>query len=111
MIRYLEGGESHGKGSVAIIEGLPAGIPLDLEFINRQLARRQGGHGRGGRMKIEKDKVEIFTGVRDGKTIGSPVALMVHNKDWANWEKIMSAEPGAAICKRRVTSLALAMLI
>lgn len=103
LIRYLEGGESHGKGSVAVIEGLPAGIPLDLEFINKQLARRQGGYGRGGRMKIEKDKVEILTGVRDGKTLGSPVTLMVHNRDWANWEDIMSAEPGAAVEKRRVT--------
>lgn len=103
MIRYLEGGESHGKGSVAIIEGLPAGIPIDIEFINTQLARRQGGYGRGGRMKIEKDRVEIFTGVRDGKTLGSPVTLLVHNRDWANWEDIMSAAPGAATEQRRVT--------
>ncbi len=103
MIRYLEAGESHGKGLVAIVEGLPAGIPVDIDFINMQLARRQGGHGRGGRMKIEKDKVEIITGVRDGKTIGSPVTLMVHNKDWANWEQIMGAEPGAAIDQRTVT--------
>lgn len=103
MIRYLEAGESHGKGLVAIIEGLPAGIPIDLDEINQQLARRQGGHGRGGRMKIEKDKVELITGVRDGKTLGSPVTLMIHNRDWANWEQIMSAEPGAAIDKKTVT--------
>lgn len=103
MIRYLEAGESHGKGLVAIIEGLPAGIPVDVEFINKQLARRQGGYGRGGRMKIEKDKVEIITGVRNGKTMGSPVTLMVHNRDWANWEEIMSPEPGAAIDKRVVS--------
>lgn len=103
MIRYLEAGESHGKGLAAIIEGLPAGIPIDLDEINQQLARRQGGHGRGGRMKIEKDKVELITGVRDGKTLGSPVTLMIHNRDWANWEQIMSAEPGAAIDKKTVT--------
>ena len=94
MIRYLEAGESHGKGLVAIIEGLPAGISVNIDAINRQLARRQGGHGRGGRMKIEKDKVEIITGVRDGKTMGSPVTLMIHNRDWANWEQIMASEPG-----------------
>lgn len=103
MIRYLEAGESHGKGLVAIIEGLPAGISIDLDFINAQLARRQGGHGRGGRMKIEKDKVELITGVRDGKTLGSPVTLMIQNKDWANWEQIMSAAPGAAIDQKTVT--------
>lgn len=103
MIRYLEAGESHGKGLVAIVEGLPAGIPVDLELINTQLARRQGGHGRGGRMKIEKDRVEILTGVRDGKTLGSPVTLMISNRDWANWERIMSAEAGAAVEERVVT--------
>ncbi|MGM9526134.1 MAG: chorismate synthase [Peptococcaceae bacterium] len=103
MVRYLEAGESHGKGLVAIVEGLPAGIPVDVAFINRQLARRQGGYGRGGRMKIEKDQVEIITGVRDGKTLGSPVTLMIYNRDWANWEEIMSAEPGAATDRRTVT--------
>lgn len=103
MIRYLEGGESHGKGLAAIIEGLPAGIPIDVALINQQLARRQGGYGRGGRMKIEKDKVEIFTGVRDGKTLGSPVTLMVHNRDWVNWEQIMQAEAGAATDQKTVT--------
>ena len=103
MIRYLEAGESHGKGLVAIIEGLPAGISVNIDAINRQLARRQGGHGRGGRMKIEKDKVEIITGVRDGKTMGSPVTLMIHNKDWANWENIMSSDPGAATDQKTVT--------
>lgn len=103
MIRYLEAGESHGKGLVAIIEGLPAGIPVDIELINTQLSRRQGGYGRGGRMKIEKDTVEVITGVRDGKTIGSPVTLMVHNKDWANWEQIMQAEPGALTDEKTVT--------
>lgn len=103
MIRYLEAGESHGKGLVAIVEGLPAGISIDIDFINQQLARRQGGYGRGGRMKIEKDQVELLTGVRDGKTIGSPVTLMIHNKDWANWEQIMSTQPGAAIDQKTVT--------
>ncbi len=103
MIRYLEAGESHGKGLVAIIEGLPAGIPVNVDAINRELARRQGGHGRGGRMKIEKDKVEIITGVRDGRTMGSPVTLMIHNKDWANWENIMASEPGADTDQKTVT--------
>lgn len=103
MIRYLAAGESHGKGLVAIIEGLPSGISLDLGFINEQLAKRQGGHGRGGRMKIEKDRVEFFTGVRDGKTMGSPVTMMIHNRDWANWEEIMSAEAGALVTEKTVT--------
>lgn len=103
MVRYLEAGESHGKGLFAIIEGLPAGIPLDLDYINAQLARRQGGHGRGGRMKIEKDRVEFMTGVRDGKTLGSPITMMIKNRDWENWETIMSSEAGCDIENRKVT--------
>lgn len=103
MVRYLEAGESHGKGLAAIIEGLPAGIPVNVDAINTQLARRQGGYGRGGRMKIEKDRVELFTGVRDGKTMGSPVTMIVYNKDWANWEEIMKAEEGADTSKRVLT--------
>lgn len=103
MIRYLSAGESHGKGLVAIIEGLPAGIVLDKGWIDQQLAKRQGGYGRGGRMKIERDQVEFLTGVRNGETIGSPVTVMIHNRDWANWEPIMSAEPGARIEQKTVT--------
>lgn len=92
MIRYLTAGESHGKALVGIIEGIPAGVPLSAEYINRQLSRRQRGYGRGGRMSIERDAVEILTGVRYGKTLGSPIALLVKNKDWENWTTVMSVE-------------------
>jgi chorismate synthase len=92
MIRYLTAGESHGKALVGIVEGMPAGVPISAEYINKQLWRRQQGYGRGGRMKIETDKVEILSGVRFGKTIGSPIALMVQNKDWENWTEKMAIE-------------------
>ena len=103
MLRYLSAGESHGKGLTAIIEGLPAGFALDKDRIDQQLAKRQGGYGRGGRMKIEQDQVEFLAGLRDGLTMGSPLCLMIHNRDWANWEKIMNSAPGAAIDERQVT--------
>ena len=93
MFRYLTAGESHGPQLTTIIEGLPAGIPLREEEINRELARRQCGYGRGGRMLIEKDVVEILSGVRWGETLGSPVTLAVKNKDWANWQEKMSSDP------------------
>jgi len=89
-IRYLTAGESHGQGLVGIIEGLPAGLEITEEDIAVDLKRRQMGHGRGGRMKIEKDKAQIFSGVRFGKTLGSPIALIVENKDWKNWQTRMS---------------------
>ena len=92
-MRYLTAGESHGPKLTTIIEGLPAGMPLLQEDINEQLARRQKGHGRGRRMQIEKDTVEITSGVRHGLTLGSPVALVVENNDWKHWTKIMGAEP------------------
>lgn len=92
MLRYLSAGESHGKGLVAIIEGLPSNIPIDLNAINTDLARRQHGYGRGNRMKIERDKVEIIAGVRDGKTLGTPLALMIENIDYKNWTNIMGVE-------------------
>jgi chorismate synthase len=92
MIRYLTAGESHGKALVGILEGMPAGVEISAEYINRQLWRRQQGYGRGGRMKIETDKVEILSGIRFGKTIGSPIALMIQNKDWQNWKDRMSVE-------------------
>ncbi len=92
MIRYLTAGESHGKALVGIIEGIPAGIPVSSEYINHQLWRRQQGYGRGGRMKIESDKVEILSGVRFGKTTGAPVALLVQNRDWENWERKMTVD-------------------
>ncbi|MBI3968914.1 MAG: chorismate synthase [Chloroflexi bacterium] len=92
MLRFLTAGESHGKGLVAVIEGLPAGVPLRADEINVQLARRQGGYGRGGRMKIENDRVEFIAGVRGGLTLGSPIALSVPNLDWVNWTTRMDAE-------------------
>lgn len=85
MFRFLTAGESHGPALTAIIEGIPAGLTLDLDQINADLARRQEGFGRGGRMKIEKDKAEITSGVRFGVTLGSPVTLLIHNRDWENW--------------------------
>lgn len=93
MMRYLTAGESHGPQLTTIIEGLPSLLPITAEQINYDLKRRQGGHGRGRRMQIEKDTVEIVGGVRHGKTLGSPVALVVKNDDWVHWTKIMGAEP------------------
>jgi len=90
MLRYLTAGESHGPQLTAIIEGIPANLELAEETINTDLARRQGGYGRGGRMQIEKDTVEILSGVRWGKTIGSPITLCVKNSDWVNWQEKMS---------------------
>ncbi len=90
MLRYLTAGESHGPQLTAIIEGMPAGFPLDAELINIDLARRQLGYGRGGRMQIETDHVEILSGVRWGKSIGSPITLCVVNRDWVNWQEKMS---------------------
>lgn len=92
-MRYLTAGESHGPQLTTIIEGLPAQLPLTAEMINKELKRRQGGHGRGRRMQIETDTVEITSGVRHGKTLGSPIALVVKNDDWKHWTKIMGAEP------------------
>ena len=92
-IRFLTAGESHGKCLTAIIEGLPAGINIDVDFINNELKRRQQGYGRGERMKIETDTVEITSGVRFGKTLGSPVTLVVKNRDFESWQKIMSVAP------------------
>ena len=91
--RFLTAGESHGKALVATIEGLPAGLPLEEGYIAKELARRQGGYGRGSRMKIERDRAEILSGVRHGITIGSPIALLIQNKDWENWQEVMSVSP------------------
>jgi len=93
QIRYLTAGESHGKTLVVIIEGFPSNLRIDLDKINEELARRQGGYGRGGRMKIEKDTAEIVSGVRFGKTTGSPISVLVKNRDWENWGTKMSVEP------------------
>jgi chorismate synthase len=91
--RFITAGESHGPGLVAIVEGMPAGLELDRERLDREMARRQLGHGRGGRMKIEADSVEIRSGVRHGRTLGGPVAVLVANRDYANWEERMSPWP------------------
>ena len=92
-LRFTTAGESHGPGLVAIVEGLPAGLDLDRERIDRDMARRQLGHGRGGRMKIERDAAEVRSGVRHGKTLGGPVAILVANRDYPNWEERMNPWP------------------
>src|ERR671927_504972 len=95
-LRFTTAGESHGPGLTAVLEGLPAGLELGPEDIDRDLARRQLGHGRGGRMKIESDRAEVTAGVRHGRTLGSPVALRIENRDYANWEDRMNPWPVAA---------------
>ncbi|MDT7540777.1 MAG: chorismate synthase [Acidobacteriota bacterium] len=92
MFRFTTAGESHGRALVAIVEGLPAGLPFSVEEINCELARRQWGYGRGGRMKIEHDVVEVISGVRHGLTLGSPVAMLIENRDWKNWTDVMATE-------------------
>jgi chorismate synthase len=92
MLRFHTAGESHGQGLVAFISGLPAGLRVDLEYVNRELKRRQGGYGRGGRMKIESDHAQILSGVRHGETIGSPIAILLENRDWANWQDALAVE-------------------
>lgn len=91
-VRYISGGESHGSRLVCILEGLPAGVKVSSDFVNSELKRRQGGYGRGGRMKIESDRVEFLSGIRFGETIGSPITLSVENRDWENWGERMSSE-------------------
>jgi chorismate synthase len=92
MLKFYTAGESHGQALLAFVSGLPASLPVDLNFINHELHRRQLGYGRGGRQKIEKDRADIFAGVRNGQTIGAPIALRIENRDWANWEKILPVE-------------------
>lgn len=93
MFRFTTAGESHGRALVAIVEGMPAGMPVDLALINRELERRQWGYGRGGRMKIEKDEVSVLSGIRHGLSLGSPIAMLIENKDWPNWTEVMATEP------------------
>ncbi len=102
MIRFLTAGESHGKALVGIIEGLPAGLELTTEHITAQLMRRKAGYGRGNRQNIENEELEILAGVRHGRTIGSPIAVLLPNKDWRAWTDIMQAEPFDGAVKRRV---------
>ena len=94
MIRFSTAGESHGEALIALVSGLPAGVPVDLDFVNRELWRRQQGYGRGGRMKIETDKAHVLSGVRHGKTIGAPIAIEIVNRDWKNWEEKLPVEAG-----------------
>jgi chorismate synthase len=91
--KFTTAGESHGKALVAVVEGVPAGLAIDVGFINRELWRRQQGYGRGGRMKIESDEVQILSGIRHGKALGSPIAFMIENRDFVHWTEIMSSEP------------------
>ncbi|MBM3946208.1 MAG: chorismate synthase [SAR202 cluster bacterium] len=93
MLRFLTAGESHGQGLMVILEGIPAGLSIDEEYIRRQMERRQRGYGRGGRMQIERDAAHIMTGVRHGKTLGSPIGMTIENRDWANWTQQMSVAP------------------
>ncbi len=95
MLRFETAGESHGETLVTILTGLPAGVPISLDFINRNLWRRQQGYGRGGRMKIERDKAHIVSGVRHSKTIGSPIAILLENRDWKNWTEALPIEDTA----------------
>jgi chorismate synthase len=96
MLRFLTAGESHGQALVVVVEGLPAGLTIDLPAIDADLARRQQGHGRGQRMRIEQDRVEILSGIRAGETLGSPVALLIRNRDWRNWQQTMRVESEAS---------------
>jgi chorismate synthase len=103
MLRYLNGGESHGKYLLAVLEGVPSGLPLTAEMVDHDLARRQKGYGRGGRMRVEQDRIEFACGVRKGKTIGNPLGLLIPNKDWENWKEVMAAEPGPTPPEKVVT--------
>src|ERR1700744_2800240 len=94
MLRFSTAGESHGEGLIALISGLPAGLEVDLEFIDHELWRRQQGYGRGGRMRIEQDRAHILSGVRHGKTIGSPIAIQIENRDWKNWTEVLPVGAG-----------------
>src|SRR5260370_35900626 len=104
MLRYFTAGESHGEMLVDFLSGLPAGLQIDQAFIDRELWRRQQGFGRGGRMKIESDTAHIVSGVRQGKTIGSPVAVLLENKDWKNWQESLPVEQGDPAKHKRVAS-------
>src|SRR3954466_10231665 len=106
MLRFTTAGESHGKALVTIVEGLPAGLPVSAEWVDRELSRRMQGYGRGARMKIERDQIEWLAGVRAGETLGSPVAMLIPNRDWTNWEDVMAYEPAdqvGELRRRRVT--------
>jgi chorismate synthase len=92
MLRFLTAGESHGQALVVTIDGMPAGLDIHLDALNAQLRRRQGGYGRGRRMAIESDQVEVLAGVRHGRTTGAPIAFVIRNRDWVNWQQTMYVE-------------------
>src|SRR3954471_22016069 len=92
MLRFLTAGESHGKALVAILEGVPAGLSIDFDAVTAELRRRQGGYGRGRRMAIESDRAEALSGIRHGRSTGAPIALLIPNKDWENWQRTMAVE-------------------
>jgi chorismate synthase len=106
MFRFVTAGESHGQALIAWVSGVPAGVHIDFDFVQRELHRRQLGYGRGGRQKIEKDRVEFLSGVRHGQTIGAPIAMRIDNRDWGNWEKALSVEalPDSESAERRLTA-------
>ncbi len=104
MLRYFTAGESHGEALVAFLSGLPAGLAVDQAFLDRELWRRQQGYGRGGRMKIERDTAHLLSGVRHGKTIGSPVSILLENKDWKNWQESLPVDTGDSAQHKRVAS-------
>ena len=101
MLRFLTSGESHGKGLISVIEGFPAHVLVDVAFVNSELKRRMGGYGRGARMKIESDEIDIFSGIRHGYSLGSPIAFAITNRDWVNWVDIMSVEPNPEGAQKR----------
>src|SRR5262252_7823688 len=104
MLRYFTSGESHGEALVAFLSGLPAGLNVDQEFVDRELWRRQQGYGRGGRMKIERDTAHILSGVRHGMTIGSPISIQLENRDWKNWQESLPIAAGDPAKHKRVAS-------
>jgi len=104
VLKYFTSGESHGEALVAFLSGLPAGLGVSLDFVNRELWRRQQGYGRGGRMKIERDTARILSGIRHGKTIASPISVLIENRDWKNWQEQLPVEPGDPKLHKRVAS-------
>ncbi len=104
MFRYSTAGESHGEALVALMSGLPAGVPIDQAFVDRELWRRQQGYGRGGRMRIERDTAQFVSGVRNGLSIGSPIAILIANRDWQNWTEALPVGPGDPAKHKRVGS-------
>src|SRR5271154_2996706 len=106
MLRFVTAGESHGQALVTWMSGLPAGVPVDLAFVDRELHRRQLGFGRGGRQRIEKDRADVLAGVRHGRTIGAPIAIRIENRDWPNWEKALPVEDvdGAEDARKTLTA-------